>query len=700
MSLTIAEEEEEHELESIGEDEEEEAASETESVQPEQLNEDLFDAVKSNEYEKTAEIIRRGGDCSARDESNWTPLLWAAYFGYENIVDCLLNAGAGEEYKSVSAEILNQSQNSDEDEAGGATASRRQINSPMHWACYKGHLHCVWLLINGQLSTTDIDQTGNDSLHLAAAASHKGVVVSLMYAGVDLFARNFNGNTALDLATDREVRYILQKAMKQKCCAGTGREFGLHELRYQCHCNQLMYTEECSNPTQVPAYPESDIMMPVRFYTDSEYKVQDAESALLGAMRMKDQTEIPQTVDPHSPDEALGETWDDSVGQVVPEKSEGEDESELRESDLEPLKKAIAAAEEVNASVKLISQGKKAQKRLETWLVLKDELSRLNKQRPLKSRSQTDSLRSAIYHAQVAGVAEKRILLAQNTLRTALAEIRLQGIISVCKRIEFATHEFDGDIKNLEGCLDEIGDQKGSDLVSEGTNLLRRLKAEIDMSDFYDESKEYLTKMKESLKSFPDQIQALPKFEACEVTEEAQKEDIETPAEMYALLPEKEVLLNPHRSFPNDPAGDTWLAGKYMLPTEESPEDTKKGKGDKRASSAGKGTNRAGSAGKSSQNANEAAQEEKILTFPPDTEQLEHIRVMKRLLWRAGLSFKVARNCGVNESLVEERQNEIEIQDDVVEYAKSDHLEKLEAAEIAIQKKSKKGKGKGKGKKK
>ena len=88
MSTTIAEEEEENELESLGEEEEEEdedLASEEESVQPEQLNEDLFDAVKSNEYDKTADILRRGGDCSARDETNWTPLLWAAYYGFEKV---------------------------------------------------------------------------------------------------------------------------------------------------------------------------------------------------------------------------------------------------------------------------------------------------------------------------------------------------------------------------------------------------------------------------------------------------------------------------------------------------------------------------------------------------------------------------------------------------------------------------------------
>ena len=58
------------------------------------------------------------------------------------IVDCLLNAGAGEEYKSASPEILDQSQDSgDASHIGAAQAYKRQINSPLHWACYKVRQH-------------------------------------------------------------------------------------------------------------------------------------------------------------------------------------------------------------------------------------------------------------------------------------------------------------------------------------------------------------------------------------------------------------------------------------------------------------------------------------------------------------------------------------------------------------------------------
>ena len=568
----------------------------------------------------------------------------------------------------------------------------------------QGNLHCVWLLINGQLSTTDIDQTGNDSLHLAAAACHTHIIISLMYAGVDLHARNFNGNTALDLATNKEVRSILSKAMRQKCCAGTGREFGLHELRYRCHCTGRMYSEESSNPSQVPAYPDSDIMMPVRFNADSEYKVQDAETTLMNAMRIDNEAHRTSPIDPHSAAQSLEEVEEEmeegeddlSKNELTEDANTSQhDDTELRESDLQPLKKAISGAEQVNASVKLIAQAKRAQERLEKWIALKNELDQLNHRRPLTSRSETDSLRNAIHQAQVAGVAEKRINQAQNSLRLSLAEIRLQGIISVCNRIQFATHEFDGDIKNLECCLKEVSSLGGEgDVVSEGRNLLQRLKAEIDMCDYYDEAKAYLTKVKSSLEEFPEQVMEIPKFEPSPVTAEASSEEISSPSEMYALLPDKDTLLDPHTSFPNDPANDTWLAGTYMLPPEENEGDQKKGKDSKEKG--GKG--RAQSAGKGSQKkGQDETQEENPLTFPPATDQLRNMRIMKRLLWRVGLSLKVAKHCGVDESMVETRENETSIQDNLLEYSKSDHLEQLEAAELAALKKAKKGK---KGKKK
>ena len=42
------------------------------------------------------------------------------------------------------------------------------VNSPLHWACFKGHEMIVYLLLAAGFSTLDVDHCGNNARHLAA----------------------------------------------------------------------------------------------------------------------------------------------------------------------------------------------------------------------------------------------------------------------------------------------------------------------------------------------------------------------------------------------------------------------------------------------------------------------------------------------------------------------------------------------------
>ena len=204
------------------------------------------------------------------------------------IVQRLLDVEAGEEFKGLPEDMLETTAADAEAAGEGGVGSRRQLNSPLLWAAFKGHLRCLWLLLSAQLSTTDVDTYGNTALHLAAAGGHLECVRSLLYAGVDLNARNFHGNVALDLATDPDVRGLLGKAMAQKACAGTKEEFGPHDLRHLCHSTGKMYSDECISriiPVHASEEAGDDTLMPVRFYTEIEYQVGDTESALEAAMQ-------------------------------------------------------------------------------------------------------------------------------------------------------------------------------------------------------------------------------------------------------------------------------------------------------------------------------------------------------------------------------------------------------------------------------
>jgi hypothetical protein len=88
-------------------------------------------------------------------------------------------------------------------------------NTPLLWACVKGHLDCVWLLLVDGYSPNDVDDMGNNALHLAAAAGNRKVVKTLIDDGVKSTLVNIYKNLPIDMATDKEVREAIFDAMQK-----------------------------------------------------------------------------------------------------------------------------------------------------------------------------------------------------------------------------------------------------------------------------------------------------------------------------------------------------------------------------------------------------------------------------------------------------------------------------------------------------
>jgi len=88
-------------------------------------------------------------------------------------------------------------------------------NTPLLWACVKGHLDCVWLLLVDGYSPNDVDDMGNNALHLAAAAGNRKVVKTLIDDGVKSTLVNIYKNLPIDMATDKEVREMITDAMQK-----------------------------------------------------------------------------------------------------------------------------------------------------------------------------------------------------------------------------------------------------------------------------------------------------------------------------------------------------------------------------------------------------------------------------------------------------------------------------------------------------
>ena len=67
----------------------------------------------------------------------------------------------------------------------------------------------------GKADVNALDPNGNTALHEAARRGAKGVIQLLLQAGVDIHVTNEQGDTAYDLATDRECKYLLLKTVKE-----------------------------------------------------------------------------------------------------------------------------------------------------------------------------------------------------------------------------------------------------------------------------------------------------------------------------------------------------------------------------------------------------------------------------------------------------------------------------------------------------
>ncbi|XP_064072407.1 oxysterol-binding protein-related protein 1 [Vanessa tameamea] len=193
--------------------------------------------------------LRLDINCKGKSKTNlgWTPLHLATYFGHMDVVEVLLDAGVdvdevndtgdtalhkasfiGNEelvilllnYKA-DVNIMNGEGRTAADvcktqdvqrllEAAGL-AERRDRERKLLTAAREGRIEEVQELLSGS-SPPNIncaDAQGNTCLHCAAYRGHARVAVLLLQNGVDTTLKNNNGQLAIDLARDGDMREVL-----------------------------------------------------------------------------------------------------------------------------------------------------------------------------------------------------------------------------------------------------------------------------------------------------------------------------------------------------------------------------------------------------------------------------------------------------------------------------------------------------------
>jgi acyl-CoA-binding protein len=84
--------------------------------------------------------------------------------------------------------------------------------SALHWAADRDATKALTALINGGCPLDAVDESGQTALHYAASCGHIKSTQILLKAGASIL-KDEDGSTPMDVATDDEVRKVLESAM-------------------------------------------------------------------------------------------------------------------------------------------------------------------------------------------------------------------------------------------------------------------------------------------------------------------------------------------------------------------------------------------------------------------------------------------------------------------------------------------------------
>jgi len=152
----------------------------------------VWEAAAFDDTDRLSDLIRNSPAVVAEwSADGWQPLHLAAFFGRIDAARALLDADAP---------VDEPSQNS-------------MVVYPLHAAAAGRHSEILWLLIASGAPVDVVQRGGYTPLHSAAHNGDTDSVRALLSAGADPNLPNDDGQTAVDLAANDEIRALLTEAV-------------------------------------------------------------------------------------------------------------------------------------------------------------------------------------------------------------------------------------------------------------------------------------------------------------------------------------------------------------------------------------------------------------------------------------------------------------------------------------------------------
>ncbi|XP_068736521.1 oxysterol-binding protein-related protein 1-like [Montipora capricornis] len=177
-------------------------------------------------------LLENGADVNARNGMGDTPLHRAAFTGRAEVVTILIQYHADVTIINGEGRKPSQVTNSSEVKQLIKAAERSlelKLEERLLTAVREGDISELKKLIDS-VHPPNIncqDMLGNTPLHCAAYRGHKVIAVTLLQHGADTTLRNANGQTALDLASNKKMKQLLDVQPLQKLHKVVSRHEGL-----------------------------------------------------------------------------------------------------------------------------------------------------------------------------------------------------------------------------------------------------------------------------------------------------------------------------------------------------------------------------------------------------------------------------------------------------------------------------------------
>lgn len=144
----------------------------------------LIEACTNGDYDLVTSLLEEeGADINEKDKDGYSPLTWAFYSGFPDIVSLLLNKGA---------DINN---------------TEKTGHSPLMWACQNGNSNIVSLLLNKGIDINQADKDGYTPLMWACYNAHLDIVNLLLNKGANIHVKTETGKNALYILCSTQVKH-------------------------------------------------------------------------------------------------------------------------------------------------------------------------------------------------------------------------------------------------------------------------------------------------------------------------------------------------------------------------------------------------------------------------------------------------------------------------------------------------------------